>query len=134
MRRITSQQQALLDAIKRTFGDIELHWDEERGVASSLRGRLVPASAQDVDAIFRKFLEEYGPLFGPADVVSHLRLLRNRTDDLGWRHLEYQMTHPAPKTSPNPGEELEVWGAKIAAHFDAGGQLIEVQSSCSPRD
>ncbi len=120
MRRITPRQEALLAAVSSAFAGVNVHWDEERGVASSLRGPLVSGAIPDADAVFRKFLDDYGELFGPPDLTSHLHLLRDGTDDLGWRHLEYQMTHPAPRGSANPGEELEVWGAKVAAHFNAG--------------
>ena len=70
--------------------------------------------------MFRKFLDDYGELFGPPDLTSNLHLLRDRTDDIGWRHLEYQMTHPAPTGSAKPGEALEVWGAKVAGAFQRG--------------
>lgn len=130
MRRITPRQEALLATVRGAFAGVNVHWDEERGVASSLRGSLSSGAIQDADAVFRKFLDRYGELLGPPDLSSHLHLLRDRTDDLGWRHLEYQMTHPAPKGSANPGEPLEVWGSKVAGHFNAVGDLVEVQSSC----
>jgi Zn-dependent metalloprotease len=130
MRRITPRQEALLAAVSSAFAGVNVHWDEERGVASSLRGPLVGGDIKDADAVFRKFLDVYGELFGPPGLTSRLHLLRDRTDDIGWRHLEYQMTHPAPTGSADPGKELEVWGARIAGHFNASGELVEVQSSC----
>jgi hypothetical protein len=130
MRRITPRQEALLAAISSAFTGVNVHWDEERGVASSLRGPLVSGAISDADAVFRQFLDDYAELFGPPDLTSNLHLLRDRTDEIKWRHLAYQMTHPAPTASAHPGQELEVWGAKVAAHFNAGGRLVEVQSSC----
>jgi Zn-dependent metalloprotease len=130
MRRITPRQEALLAAISSAFAGVNVHWDEEHGVASSLRGPLVSGAISNADAVFRKFLDDYAELFGPPDLTSNLHLLRDRTDEIQMRHLEYQMTHPAPTGSANPGQELEVWGAKVAAHFNAAGRLVEVQSSC----
>ena len=102
MQRITPRQEALLAAVSSAFAGIEVHWDEEHGVASSLRGSLVSGPIPDADAVFRKFLDDYGELFGPTDLTSHLQFLRNQTDDIGWSHLEYQMTHPAPAGAETP--------------------------------
>ena len=102
MRRITPRQEALLAAISSAFAGVDVHWDEEHGVASSLRGPLVSGAISDADAPFRKFLDDYAEVFGPPDLTSNLRLLRDRTDDIGWRHLEYQMTHPLPRGAQIP--------------------------------
>lgn len=130
MRRSTPRQEALLAAVSSAFPGANVHWHDERGVASSLRGSLVSGPLQDAPVVFRTFLDVYGELFGPPDLTSHLHLLRDRIDDLGWRHLEYQMTHPAPQGGASPGKALEIWGSKVAAHFNAAGVLVEVQSSC----
>src|SRR5690349_11963732 len=112
MRRITPRQETLVAAVTGAFAGVTVHWDEEHGVAASLRGALLSGAIGAAEAVFRTFLDDYVELFGPPDLASHLRLLLDRTDDIGWRHLEYQMTHPAANGSPNAGEDLEVWGAR----------------------
>jgi Zn-dependent metalloprotease len=130
MDNVTAEQDALLDELRARDPDLTLAWDEHRGVAASVRGRLSrrprrgrerPATAT-VDA----FLGKYAPLFGPPDLVSSLRPLRSRSDDLGWTHVEYQHVH-APEGGP---QEIEIYGSKLVAHVEPGGSLVEVQSSC----
>ena len=127
MRNVTTGQQDLLARLREGVHDLTVRWDDVRGVASSVRGVLARPRDQGraADAI-RTLLGGYGPLFGPPDLASTLRLLRTRTDRLGWTHLEYQQTC---RTRADGDVVLDVHGARLAAHVHDGA-LKAVQSSC----
>ncbi|MHB8084697.1 MAG: M4 family metallopeptidase [Dehalococcoidia bacterium] len=134
MRRITVHQQGLFEKLRKLDTNLISQWDEEKGVLSSIRGKLpsIKAKKGQEAVILEAFLKEYGELFGALDLISRLQLLRSRRDDLGWTHVEYQMVHPIPKgqTTVEKIQWVDIYGSKLIAHFDAGGQLVEVQSSC----
>jgi Zn-dependent metalloprotease len=120
MDNITQEQRDLLGKLQEHDPELEIHWDELRGVASSVRGKL-GNYAQDVEAgNIDGFLNEYGVLFGPPELPKNLQLLRHKKDEINWDHLTFQFWL---------GDETEVYGAKLAAHVDAEGGLIQVQSS-----
>jgi Zn-dependent metalloprotease len=129
MQRINPTQEELFQKLKSFDPDLIFRWDGERAVAASARGKLPAARAEPErgEAVVEQFLKEYGELFGPRSIYSYLKLHRKRTDDLGWSHLEFQMMLPALQRRRG---DLEVYGSRLAAHFDKSGQLIEVQSSC----
>ena len=122
MENITQEQQNLLDQLTALDAAVEVRWDEARGVASSIRGEIGPGIDAAIDANDKtgSFIGAYGPLLGPADLPQGLELLRRRSDELGWEHLVYAYS---------VGDGVEVYGAKLAAHYDADGTLVEVQSS-----
>src|SRR5512141_2662360 len=106
MNNITPAQQALLQQLQATDPEIRVRWNEARAAASSMRGNLARAS----NATLQDFLNVYGRLFGVPDSMQSLKLLRERTDDLGWKHLEFQQIH---RTRLNwwQTKTLEVYGA-----------------------
>jgi Zn-dependent metalloprotease len=122
VENITQEQQNLLDQLQALDAAVDVQWDKVRGVASSIRGTIGPGIDAAIDAEDRTgtFLQAYGPLVGPADLPEGLELLRRKTDDLGWEHLVYAY---------QVGDKVELYGAKLAAHYDADGALVEVQSS-----
>jgi len=134
MRNITRKQRELVDRLQAIDPELIVRWDETRGVAGSIRGKLsvgtegqTPDAAEpNLEAAFDRFLSVYGALFGPPDLsMKSLQTLRSKKDDIGWRHLV--LLHRLPQGEKK--EALEVYGAKIAAHFDQAGRLTEVQSS-----
>ena len=125
MDNITPAQLALLEQLRAVDPNIRVRWNEARGAASSIRGRL----AQLSDSTLQDFLDIYGPLFGLPSSTGSLKLLRERTDDLGWRHVEFQQIHRARLTWWQT-RTVEVYGGRLAAHIQRDGTLIEVQSSC----
>ena len=131
MQNITSDQKELLDRLMERDPDLTVEWDEARGVAAMVRGDLAaPSGGEDAaEANTRDFLSDYGMLFGPPDLIETVNLLRERTDDLGWAHLEFQQTYNA-EIAPDKREDLEVYGSRLATHFSPEGALAEVQSSC----
>ena len=123
MENITPRQRELLERIEEADADLLVHWDETRGVAASIRGRLTSGGGEES---LVAFLEEFGSLFGLAESPMEFMNLRNRDpdDELGWTHLLYQ--HYVPVSGLG---KLEVYGAKIAGHINGEGALVEVQSS-----
>ena len=53
MRRITPSQEALLADVTNTFAGVHVHWNEEHGVASSIRGALVSGAIVDAGHVTR---------------------------------------------------------------------------------
>ena len=134
MPRPTELQQSLLDKLRDADPDLEVDWDDARGVASRARGQL-PASADNADvaeAALRSFLDEYGALFGPEDHNRTLLTGRTTGDDLGWTHVALQQVVPGGEGLPAGTEFLPVNGGSLAAHFAPDAALTEVQSSCWP--
>lgn len=137
MANMSPLQERLVGLLKQPERTSSLQWDELRGVVRVLRGRLadaVDASARPEETV-RRFLQTFGALFGPPEILTALRPLRSRTDDQGRTHLEYQQEfRPSPKGSRRPGAKgkapVPVYGAKLAAHVARDGTLYEVQSSC----
>ena len=135
---ITSQQRDLLKQLETETENFTYAWDEARGALSFARGenlgQNLPAGAANEsspEATLGRFLEKYETLFGPHSLLKTARLLRRRTDNIGFTHLEYlQVMTPAAVEKNAPREPIEVYGSKFAAHFAPGGRLVEVQSSC----
>lgn len=123
MDNITSGQRELLERIEEADADLLVHWDETRGVAASIRGRLTAGGGEEA---LVAFLEEFGPIFGLAESsMEFLTLLsRDPDEELGWTRLLYQ--HFVPVSGLG---RVEVYGSKIAGHINAEGALDEVQSS-----
>ncbi len=138
MANMSPLQERLLGQLQRGDRTFFVRWDELRGIASVVRGRLMVAGdAERPPDTVKRFLSAFGALFGPPEILRVLRLLRSRTDDQGRTHLEYQQEYrlgrpaskrPAPKRSP----ALAVYGAKLAAHVAADGTPYEIQSNCWP--
>lgn len=134
MRNITDRQRELVARLRAIDPELVVRWNETRGVAGSVRGKLWPGTegqGPDIakaspEAALDEFLSVYGALFGPPDLsMKSLRTLRSKQDDIGWRHLV--LLHRLPQKGKK--KALEVYGAKLAAHFDQEGTLIEAQSS-----
>jgi Zn-dependent metalloprotease len=134
MRNITKKQKELIDQLRAIDPELIVRWDDTRGVAGSIRGKLwigkegtgSPAEKMIPEAELQEFLSVYGALLGPPDLsMKSLQMLRSKKDDIGWWHLIllYRLSQEKKK------DALEVYGAKVAAHFDQAGRLTEVQSS-----
>ena len=136
MKNITVPQTRLLRQLQAADPALMVSWDDVRGVAGSVRGKLSFSEKEGKKGIvspseetIKVFLTKYAPLFGPSDLaIDALKLLRRKKDDLGWTHLTYQHGLPMPEKSIEEGF-IEIYGAKLAAHFNAKGMLVEVQSS-----
>jgi len=134
MPKPSDLQLTLLDKLRDADPALEVDWDDARGVARRVRGNL-PASTDSLDAApgaLRRFLADFGVLFGPDDPGRTLRAGRLREDDLGWRHVMLQQIVPGGEGLPRGTEYVTVNGGALAAHFAPDGTLTEVQSSCWP--
>lgn len=134
MRNITEKQRELVEQLRAIDTELLIRWDETRGVAGSVHGKLWaptggegPVGAESNPKVsLDGFLATYGALLGPPDLsMKSLQMVRSKKDDIGWTHLV--LVHRLPQKGKR--ETLEVYGAKIAAHFDQAGKLTEVQSS-----
>jgi Zn-dependent metalloprotease len=121
MKNVTDEQRDRLEALRERDPDLTVEWNDDQGVAARVRGELT--RGEEPTGTVREFLEEFGLLFGPPDLAETLAEGRTRTDDLDWTHLEYRQLYDRER-------ELELEGATLAAHVDADGRLVEVQSSC----
>jgi hypothetical protein len=135
MQNILPEQETLLEKLQEIDPELSFEWDEVRGVASYVRGELVPGSDSPGDEarsenLVKRFLAEFGGLFGPIDLNKKLRILRKRKDDLSWNHLEFQQLHFSDKNRDRQRKPLEVYGSKLVAHLRPDGTLTGVQSSC----
>ena len=88
----TERQTECLQEIQGVEHELQFEWDLVRGIASYLRGNLsvFVERTEDLESALASFLERYGELLGPPDILSALDLRRRQTDDLGWTHLVYQ--------------------------------------------
>jgi Zn-dependent metalloprotease len=131
MTNIRAAQATALDEL-RAAGLVRHTWADNLGVASFARGDLGAMGSAPASGILA-FVDKFGLLFGPPDIKAAMRFVRTRTDSLGWRHFEYQQTYalsgPNDNTPQSQRRRLDVEGAFLAFHVDAGGRLVEVQSS-----
>jgi Zn-dependent metalloprotease len=139
MRNITEKQRELIAKLREIDPELVVRWDETRGVAGSIRGKLwlgtegqgPGAGEANPEAVLDGFLSVYGALFGPTDLsMNSFKKLRSKNDDIGWTHLVFMhILQQEDIIGASRREGLEVYGAKLAAHFDQASMLTEVQSS-----
>jgi Zn-dependent metalloprotease len=125
MNRLTERQGLLLGSLRQRDAELVVHWDDVRGIAADTRGKLGGAEAGDDARMVLGSVEEWLELFGVADAERELRPLHVQTDELGWRHYEFQQVATRPKG-------LDVYGAKLAVRVNGEGLVYNVQSSCWP--
>jgi Zn-dependent metalloprotease len=128
MQSMTPEQKELFDRLKETDPDLSFEWDEARGIAAYVRGHLWRRDERKPETVLRAFLKIYGPLFGPRDLDRSVRHMGGQTDDLGWTHLQEQQL--VTTKAGDRRERLELYGARLVAHFAPETELREVQSSC----
>ena len=120
MENITTEQRALLDELQAMDDALEVEWDDIRGIAASIHGQIGPSAPMDAEGQVAAFLESFGPLVGPPDLPHGLQVLQRERDDLEWEHLVYAYLVDG---------EIELYGARLVAHLDAEGALVDIESS-----
>ena len=90
MENITPQQQVLLKELWMRDPELVVEWDAIRGVASSVRGRLLEAPGANPEDAMRDFLAGFGGLFGPPELLEFVQAWRTWQDELGWCHVGFQ--------------------------------------------
>ena len=138
-KNITSHQKELLEKLQSGTENFIYEWDEARGAlafcrADKLRNASAGAISENNDRgeqTFAAFMEMYDQLFGPEKLMKAARLLNKKNDNIGWQHLQYQhYQNPQEQGNGRARHQIEVYGAKLAAHLNTAGDLVEVQSSC----
>jgi Zn-dependent metalloprotease len=135
-KNITSQQLTLLNRLQSSTENCMYEWNEVRGTLSFCRAdKLSSPSAGAIsepnnrnEQTLAGFLDKYNLLFGPETLIKQSRILVQKTDNIGWHHSQYQQYHT--QGTAKARISAEVYGSKLAAHFNTAGELIEVQSSC----
>jgi len=83
---------------------------------------LTPATPQTVRQSSDGFLRAHAGIFGIRDVDSELRVVGERVDRMGYRHLTYQQVHG----------DVPVFGAFLRSHLDAGNRLRAINGTFVP--
>ena len=124
MNNITPSQRLLLERMQAREGAVEVRWQEERGVASVLQGRLMPEarlagdSVRECQEVLERFLKEYGPLVGPENAVEACRFVAAERSKRG--HVRIR----AMQTAGN----IPIHGATLLLFADNERGLFRVQS------
>ena len=82
MKNITPEQKELLDRLYARDPDLEIEWDDVRGVAASIRGHLGLQPSMEPGGKLQAFLEKFGPLVGPPGLAAGLKPLRQMSDEV----------------------------------------------------
>jgi len=89
MENITTRQRRLLDSLLQRIDGLKVRWDDTRGTAAVLTGALLSAPPQGMDpteeseAVLKQFLEEYGLLVGPENVLRAHRFVNAQSSNRG---------------------------------------------------
>jgi len=80
MQNLTDRQTELLKELQTIEPELQFEWDDVRGVASYMRGNLSVAveTRENPESTLGAFLEKYGEVFGPPDLLRALDLLRRQ--------------------------------------------------------
>ena len=136
----TSAQQSLLSQLQASCNEFSSEWDAVRGGLAFARADDLAPSAPHATthgetdtqrtARLETFLQAFGPLFGVPGALKSLHHARTKHDQVGFAHMQFQQRLEATANGDNETPGIEVYGAKLVAHFAADGRLVEVQSSC----
>lgn len=123
MENATDDQRVVLERLGKR-DDYWMEWDDHRGVAALVRGVDVARIDQDTDADgVLAAIEPVLDLVGPDKQSRRYRLHRDRRDDLGFRHVEYQ------QVVPTKVGDVDLYRGILAVHL-ANGAVDSIQSSC----
>jgi hypothetical protein len=98
MENITALQNTTLNQLRES-GLSKHYWSNELGVAWHARGEFGTVGTAPAVAI-QNFLSKWGILFGPPEISSSLQFIRTRTDNIGWKHFEFQQMYRYSNASP----------------------------------
>ena len=121
MEAINEDQRQVLDELESQVPDLEVRWNDERGVASLLEGKLLPWDQErGPKGIVSAILDRYGLLLGPPDVVEGHRVTGIGQDAKtgGYRARAGQIVN-----------DLPVYGATLLVFADEERGVYRVQSS-----
>ncbi len=124
MENVTQLQRDILDRLTERDKAASVRWSDDRGVASVLRGALLPADrvASDLrenpEAVLVAFLEELGPLIGPEDSREAMRFVKTsapKGDEIRIRAMQV-------------AEGIPIHGASLVLHADDERGVFRAQS------
>jgi Zn-dependent metalloprotease len=124
MENINKLQRKTLERLMKRDKGASVRWNDDRGVASVLRGRLVPPSRvrkhlkNNPEAVLKAFLEELGPLVGPKDSIDSMRFVTAKEakgDQVRIRAMQV-------------AKGIPIHGASLVLHADAERGVFRAQS------
>jgi Zn-dependent metalloprotease len=92
------------------------------GIEPGESGDLMVSSGAAAQEKSRQFIREYSGVFGLRDADAELQLGRERTDELGGRHLSFYQTYRG----------VPVFAGMLMAHFGSSGELRAVNGNVIP--
>lgn len=121
MKNSSDLQQELMEKLRDQVEDLEVRWNEEQGVASVVEGTLIPwGEVQEPESMIPVVLREFGPIFGPPDIVEHYQVTQIRDDRDGTRFRA---------RACQVLEDLPVYGATLLVFADTERGITRVQSN-----
>jgi|GEM_PF-3631162 Zn-dependent metalloprotease len=144
IKNIVPKQLELLKKLTEEIVDLSFEWNEVRGTASFIRGSLLQANlnipelstdvktykGSTIEKAVVAFMSGYRELFLPSDKPFTYRLNRIQKDDINFLHAEYDLLISNATTTKVIGGDIPVFGSKLIFHFNADGNIVEIQSSC----
>jgi Zn-dependent metalloprotease len=121
VKNISPVQEELLEKHKKKIDAAALRWNEKRGVAALLKGRLgTYRKGLKSGAILRRALSQFGPLIGPEDILKNCRVVSVRkTRDRGLRIRAVQIH-----------DDLPLYGASVVVFSDSNRRITGILSTC----
>ncbi|MCB0181510.1 MAG: peptidase M4 family protein, partial [Anaerolineae bacterium] len=112
-------------------GNLEVYWDEDTGIPRFLVGEIAPEAASiagydnqphTAEARARAYFRQHADLYQMEDPDTELVLQKLNQDDLGMAHVHFRQEF----------EGVPVWGAVMAVHLQADGQVVAVNGEYVP--
>lgn len=119
VNHITERQNELLAQLTDRWPNVDMTWDDTRGVVS--RARFDDSQA-DTAPTEDDLLDTYGPLFGPEELRRDLREQRPLDDELDMLHKRYWQA-----VAVEGFDAVELYGARLLVHVREKA-VVEIQS------
>ena len=126
MKKVTKLQRETLDRLMQRDKGASVRWNDDRGVASVLSGRLLPPASvrndlkENPEAVLKAFLKELGPLIGPKNSIGSMRFIKaNNVKGNQVRIRAMQVAKGIP-----------IHGASLVLYASAERGVFRTQSGC----
>lgn len=126
MKNLTQTQHEYLDKLMQRDKDAKVRWNDKRGLASALSGKLVTqdqimrVGPEDTAAILKYFLKAYGPLVAPESCLDSIHFVKTHgTKDGRTRIRAMQLAGTIP-----------IHSATLLLFMDTNRGIYRVQSGC----
>ncbi len=119
MASMTRAQRQLVDELRSRDPDLTIRWDEDRSVASVLKGGLLSWDPEQApEDLLEQCLRKFGALIGPSDVLDNYEYVGATTSKAG--HLRVKAMQTA--------QDLPIYGATLLVFADRRRGVFRVQS------